>query len=126
MPLPGVDPAAADNAERALIAKVATAQVSVLERVVLRDVELALHERNQALATRDLLKLGAIEPARLAVREAQLQYEVGRSDLVSVITSRRELYDALERWTKAAIDVQRADAHLERFLLPESRQKGRR
>jgi outer membrane protein TolC len=126
MPLPGIDPAAADNAERHLQARIATANVGVLEQAILRDVEVSLHEREHALKTRDLLQQGSIEPAKIAAHEALLQYEAGRSDLVSVITSRRELYDALERWIQAAVDVQRADARLERFIVPESRQKGRK
>ena len=126
MPLPGVDPAAADNAERQLFAHVAYANVGIVEQAVLRDVEIALHEREHALRTRDLLKAGSIEPARLAVREAQLQYEAGRTDLVSVITARRELYDVLERWTRAAVDVQRSDARLERYFLSEATPKGKK
>jgi cobalt-zinc-cadmium efflux system outer membrane protein len=126
MPLPGVDPAAAENAERKLSAHIAKAKVTVLEQAVLRDVEVALHEREHALKTRDLLLHESIEPSKLAAHEARLQYEAGRSDLVSVITSRRELYDALEKWIRAAIDVQRADARLERYMDLSSQKKGQR
>lgn len=125
LPIPGIDPAAADNAERRLIANVARATVGITEQAILRDVEIALHEREHALRVRDLLRAGSIAPAERALREAELQYEAGRTDLVSVITSRRELYDALERWTKAAIDVRRAEATLQRFVALEPQQKGR-
>jgi cobalt-zinc-cadmium efflux system outer membrane protein len=124
MPLPGIDPAAADNAERSLAAHVAHSEVRVLEQAVLRDTELILHEREHALKTKNTLQAGTIEPAQLAAREAQLQYEAGRLDLVSVITTRRELYDALERWTVATVDVQRADAQLSRYYFVEARKGG--
>lgn len=126
MPLPGIDPAAVDNAERHLEAHVAASQVSVLEQAVLRDVELSLLEREHALTARELLLRESVVPSKLAAREALLQYEAGRSDLVNVITARRELYDALERWITAAIDVQRADARLERYLELDSQKKGRK
>jgi cobalt-zinc-cadmium efflux system outer membrane protein len=126
MPLPGIDPAAVDNAERNLEARVATSQISVLERAVVRDVEIALHEREHALHARDLLLRESVVPSKLAAREALLQYEAGRNDLVNVITARRELYDALERWITAAIDVQRADARLERYLELDPQKKGRK
>jgi outer membrane protein, heavy metal efflux system len=125
VPIPGVDPAAADNAERQLVAHLARASVGIAEQAILRDVEIALHEREHAIRVRDLLKAASIAPAERAAREAQLQYEVGRSDLVAVITARRELYDALERWTRAAVDVRRAEARLERYTAMELQQKGR-
>ncbi len=125
VPLPGVDPAAADNAERRLMANIARASVGITEQAILRDVEIALHEREHALRVRDLLRTGSIVPAERAVHEAELQYEAGRADLVSVITARRELYDALEKWTKAAVNVQRAEATLQRFTSPQLQQKGR-
>lgn len=115
MPLPGVDPAAAENAERNQLAQVARAHVGIAEQAVLRDVEIALHEREHALRVRALLKNGTIKPAERALREAELHYEAGRSDLLSVIAARRELYDALEKWTQAAVDVRRAEARLERY-----------
>jgi outer membrane protein, heavy metal efflux system len=125
VPLPGVDPAAADNAERQLTAHLARAAVGIAEQAILRDVEIALHEREHAIRVRDLLRLASIAPAERAAREAQLQYEAGRSDLVSVIAARRELYDALEKWTRAAVDVRRAEARLERYTAMELQQKGR-
>lgn len=126
MPLPGVDPAAAENAERHQMAELARAAVGIAEQAVLRDVEIALHEREHALRVRDLLKSGSIVPAESAAREAELHYEAGRSDLISVIAARRELYDALEKWTQAAVDVRRADARLERYIAMTFRQKGSR
>jgi outer membrane protein TolC len=99
--------------------------VGITEQAILRDVEIALHEREHALRVRDLLKTGSIVPADRAAREAQLHYEAGRSDLVGVITARRELYDALEKWTKAAIDVRRAESRLERYVAFGFQQKGR-
>jgi len=125
LPLPGVDPAAADNAERQLSANIARSAVGITEQAILRDVEIALHEREHAMRIRDLLRTGSIEPAERAVHEAELQYEVGRADLISVITSRRELFDALERWTRAAVDVRRAEATLQRYVALEPQQKGR-
>jgi outer membrane protein TolC len=125
MPLPGVDPAAADNAERQLMAQVARASVGITEQAILRDVEIALHEREHAVRVRNLLRVGSIAPAERAAGEARLHYQAGRSDLVSVIAARRELYDALEKWTRAAIDVWRAEARLERYVAMPHQQKGR-
>jgi outer membrane protein, heavy metal efflux system len=124
LPLPGIDPAAADNAERQLTAQAARASVAITEQAILRDVEIALHEREHALRVRDLLRTGSILPAERAVHEAELQYEAGRADLVGVITARRELYDALEKWTRAAIDVRRSEATLERYVAATSGAKG--
>jgi outer membrane protein TolC len=115
MPLPGVDPAAAENAERKLSAHLAVASVGVAEQAVLRDVEVALHEREHSTKVRNLLKSKSIAAAERAAREAELQYEAGRNDLVSVIAARRELFDALEKWTVAAVDVQRAEAQIARY-----------
>lgn len=125
LPLPGIDPAAADNAERQLLAHMARAEAGVTEQAVLKNVEIDLHEREHAIRVRDLLKTGSIEPAERAAREAELQYEAGRTDLVSVIAARRQLYDAHERWTQAATDVQRAEARLERYVAVTQLQKGR-
>lgn len=125
MPLPGIDPAAADNAERQFQSHVARSMVGITEQAVLKDVEIAIHEREHALRMRELLRTGSIEPAERAVHEMDLQYQAGRTDLVSVITARRELYDALERWTRAATDVQRAEATLERYVASTLQQKGR-
>jgi outer membrane protein TolC len=99
--------------------------VSITEQAVLRDVEIAIHEREHAWRVREQLRTGSIEPAEQALREAELQYEAGRTDLVSVIAARRELYDALERWTRAATDVHRAEAALERYVASTTQQKGR-
>jgi len=125
LPLPGIDPAAAENAELQLLAHMARAQTGVAEQAMLKNVEIDLHEREHAMRVRDLLKTGSIEPAERATREAELQYEAGRTDLVSVIAARRELYDAHERWTQAAADVQRAEARLERYVAVAQLQKGR-
>ncbi len=125
MPLPGIDPAAVENAERQLAARVTRAMAGITEQAVLKELELAIHEREHALRVRELLQRGSIEPAERALREAELQYGVGRTDLVNVITARRELYDALERWTRAAANVHRAEAALERFVAPSLRHEKR-
>ena len=49
------------------------------------------------------------------MREFQLQYEVGRIDLTTVLAARRELLNAQERWALAAGDVRRAEVKLLRF-----------
>lgn len=117
MPLPGIDPMAPENALRELDARLAQARLTVTERVLLRDLELAVHEREHAIRTRDVLLVGAIEPAVMAVRESRLQYEVGRSDITTVLAARRELARAREQWAASAADVRRAEARLLRWLV---------
>jgi outer membrane protein TolC len=115
VPLPGVDPFAADNAHRRMEADMARARVSVAEQAALKEVEIALHEREHALNLRELLRVGSIEPSIQAVREFQLQYEVGRIDLTTLLAARRELLNAQERWAFAAGDVRRAEVRLMRW-----------
>jgi len=115
LPFPGVDPFAADNALRRTEANMARARVSVAEQTALKEVEIALHEREHALELRESLREGTIEPSLQAVREYQLQYEVGRIDLTTLLAARRELLNAQERWAAAAADVQRAEVRLMRW-----------
>jgi outer membrane protein TolC len=115
LPLPGVDPFAADNAHRRIEADMARARARVGEQTALKEVEIALHEREHALNLRDSLRMGTLEPSGQAVREYQLQYEVGRIDLVTLLAARRELLNAQERWAQAAADVRRAEVRLMRF-----------
>jgi outer membrane protein TolC len=116
LPLPGVDPYAADNAHRTMEANLAKARAVVAEQAALRDVEIALHEREHALTVRESLQTGTVEPSRAAVREYQLQYEIGRIDLTTLLAARRELLSAQERWAMAAADVLRAEVKLLRWL----------
>jgi outer membrane protein TolC len=113
LPLPGVDPYAADNAHRRIKAEMARARVTIAEQNALKEVEIALHEH--ALNVRDSLRAGTIEPSMQAVREFQLQFEVGRIDLTTLLAARRELLTAQERWALAAGDVLRAEVKLMRF-----------
>ena len=115
LPLPGVDPFAADNSHRRIEAEMAHARALVAEQAALKEVEIALHEREHALTLRDSLQKGAIEPSERAVREYQLQYEVGRIDLTTLLAARRESLNAKERWAQAAADVRRAEVRLMRF-----------
>ena len=66
-----------------------------------------------------------VEPSLQAVREYQLQYEVGRIDLTTLLAARRELLNAQERWAAAAADVQRAEVRLMRWsdYLQSTREK---
>jgi len=116
VPLPGVDPHAAENAQRMLEANVAKARSTVAEQVALREVEIALHEREHALSLRESLLKGTVEPSQVAVREYQIQYEVGRIDLTTLLAARRELLSARERWAMAAADVLRAEVRLLRWV----------
>jgi cobalt-zinc-cadmium efflux system outer membrane protein len=118
VPLPGVDPYAADNAHRALEANLARARVTVAEHTAMREVEIALHEREHALELRESLLKGTVEPSEAAVREYQVQYEVGRIDLTTLLAARRELLSARERWALAAADVIRAEIRLLRWVDP--------
>jgi outer membrane protein TolC len=101
----------------------ARARVGVAEQSALKEVEIALHEREHALELRESLRRGTIEPSQQAVREYQLQYEVGRIDLTTLLAARRELLNAQERWAAAAADVQRAEVRLMRWSenIPMSR-----
>jgi outer membrane protein, heavy metal efflux system len=116
VPLPGVDPYAAENAQRMSEATVAKARSAVAEQVTLRDVEIALHEREHALSLRESLLKGTVQPSQAAVREYQIQYEVGRIDLTTLLAARRELLSARERWAMAAADVLRAEVRLLRWV----------
>lgn len=118
LPLPGVDPYAAENAQRVLEANLAKARSTVAEQAVLREVEIALHEREHALNLRDSLLKGTVEPSQAAVREYQIQYEVGRIDLTTLLAARRELLSARERWAAASADVIRAEVRLLRWIDP--------
>ncbi len=115
LPLPGVDPFAAENAHRSMEAEIARARVTIAEQTALKEVEIALHEREHALDVRESLQLGTIEPSLQAVHEFQLQYEVGRIDLTTLLAARRELLNAQERWALAAGEVQRAEVRLMRW-----------
>jgi cobalt-zinc-cadmium efflux system outer membrane protein len=116
VPLPGVDPYAADNAHRQLEANLAKARVSIAEQAAMRELEIALHEREHALELRESLLKGTVEPSATAVREYQLQYEIGRIDLTTLLAARRELLSARERWALAAADVIRAEIKLLRWV----------
>jgi cobalt-zinc-cadmium efflux system outer membrane protein len=118
LPLPGVDPYAADNAQRTLEANLAKAHTTVAEQAALREIEIALHEREHALNLRDSLLKGTVEPSQAAVREYQIQYEVGRIDLTTLLAARRELLSARERWAAASADVIRAEVRLLRWINP--------
>ena len=124
LPLPGVDPFAAENSHRRMEAELARARVAVAEQLALKEVEIALHEREHALTLRESLRIGTIEPSGQAVREFQLQYEVGRIDLVTLLAARRELLNAQERWAMAAADVRRAEVRLMRFTAEPSTVSG--
>ncbi len=118
LPLPGIDPYAADNAQRKLELNLARARSAVAEQLAIKEVEIALHEREHALALRDSLLKGTVEPSRAAVREYQLQYEFGRIDLTTLLAARRELLSARERWASAAAEVIRAEVKLLRWVAP--------
>ena len=57
-----------------------------------------------------------IGPAREALRQTLAQYEAGNGDTATVLSARRELLLAEERWAEAAADVRRADVRLMRLL----------
>ncbi len=116
LPLPGVDPYAADNAHRTMEANLAKARCAIADQAALKDVEIALHEREHALILRESLQKGAVEPSQAAVREYQIQYEIGRIDLTPLLAARREFLSAQERWAMAAADVLRAQVKLLRWL----------
>ena len=125
VPLPGVDPYATENAMRRSEADMARARVTVAEYGALKEVEIALHEREHALEVRESLRHGSIEPSTQAVREYQLQYEVGRIDLTTLLAARRELLNAQERWAAAAADVLRAEVKLMRWSVTTERSRAR-
>lgn len=114
--LPGVDPYGPDNAQRQLEANLARSRVALAEQTALKEVELALHEREHALKLRESLRKGSLEPSAAAVREYEVQYQVGRIDLTTLLAARRELLSAQERWAQAAADVIRAEIRLLRWV----------
>ena len=68
------------------------------------------------MSLRESLLKGTVEPSQVAVREYQIQYEVGRIDLTTLLAARRELLSARERWAMAAADVLRAEVRLLRWI----------
>ena len=114
-PLQIVNPNALEAAQARSEAAVARAQVSRARARLERDLRLALHERKHAREARDALATGAVVPAREALRQAKLQYEVGSAELPLVLGARRELDRAQERWAEAAADVRRSDVQLMRI-----------
>jgi len=116
VPLPLVDPARFDAARAATEADVARAEARYARTAVERDLGLALEEREHSREMRDVLKEGAVVPAREALRQALSQYEAGSGDSASVLMARRELLAAEEKWAFAAADVRRADVRLARLV----------
>ena len=116
VPLPFFNPAAFDGAHARADALVA--QAIAQEQRARLDTELliALHEREHARAVRDTLRDGALSPARTALDIASKQYAAGSAELPTVLSARRELLDAEQRWAEAVSDVRRADVRLARGL----------
>jgi outer membrane protein TolC len=116
VPLPLVEPARFDAARASADADVARAEARYARAEVERDLGLALEEREHTREMRDVLKDGAVAPAREALRQALSQYEAGSGDASTVLTARRELLAAEEKWAFAAADVRRADVRLGRLV----------
>lgn len=111
-PLPTANPAAFEAARLRANAASARAELARLRTEIELATRLAYHERYHARDTRNALWSGAVLPAREALREANRRYEAGEAELALVLTARRELSAAQERWTESAADVRRADVEL--------------
>jgi cobalt-zinc-cadmium efflux system outer membrane protein len=116
VPLPLVNPAAFDAARTRSDALVAEAEVDERRARLEADLRSALHEREHARAVRDVLRDGALLPARQALDIASKRYAAGSAELPVVLGARSELLDAEQRWAEAVADVRRADIRLARIL----------
>lgn len=115
-PLPLVNPGALESARAQAEARGQRAEAQHARATLAREIELGLHERQHARELRDALRGGVIGPAREALRQTLAQYEAGNGDTATVLSARRELLLAEERWAEAAADVRRADVRLMRLL----------
>ncbi len=111
-PLPVVNPKALETAEHLRAAAVANARWGRMSRRLKRALHLLFHEREHARITRDALATGAVEPARVAHREALSKYSSGKSNLGDVHVAQRNLLDAEERWLLAAADARASELRL--------------
>ncbi|MCC6903218.1 MAG: TolC family protein [Polyangiaceae bacterium] len=128
-PLPVVSPGALETARARSEAAVQRAEARHVRASLERELDLAVHERKHARELRDALREGVIGPAREALRQSLAQYEAGSIDTATVLSARRELLAAEERWAEAAADVRRADIRLMRLVGRDPRElgtKGRR
>jgi len=112
LPLPFVNPAAVDAARLQAEAMTAHAEVTRMRALLETELRISLHEREHSREARDVLREGAIAPAREALGLAEKQYAAGSVDLAVVIGAHRQLLDAEQRWAEAAASVKRADLRL--------------
>lgn len=112
VPLPVVNSHTFEVAEQRRTALVARAQVRREEARLRSRARVLFHELGHARSVRDALKRDALAPARLALKEALLRYQTGKTELSEVLTARRALMEVEERRLLAAADAQVAELRL--------------
>lgn len=116
MPLPFVNPNALDAARARAEALAAHAETTTVRAALDREIRIALHEREHSREARDVLRDGAIRPAREALVLVEKQYAAGAAPIDPVVAARRQLLEAEEKWAEAAAGVKLADIKLARAL----------
>ena len=114
LPIPIVTPGAFAAAQSRRQSARAGAERDRLRLEVERDVRMLVFERDNAKQEREILRQGAVVPAREALRIARERFAAGASDLVGVLNARRALMAAEIGWLEASARALRADALLAR------------
>lgn len=112
VPLPFFDPARYDTARQAMIAAAANGHAERVRAELVREIHVALHDREHTREVRAQLRGGVVEPLRDALRTAMTAYSAGTSDLGDVLLARRSTVAAEERLVVAMADVWRADVRV--------------
>jgi cobalt-zinc-cadmium efflux system outer membrane protein len=112
LPLPVVSANAFDRARQRAVADVVAAEVGIVRRELARDIRLALHEREHALAVLDAMLSGAQKPLAEAFRLARVGYDVGTLDISAVLLARQRLLAAEEQVLRSTAELERAEVRL--------------
>jgi outer membrane protein, heavy metal efflux system len=114
IPIPIVDAAAFETTRQEANQRTAESQVELSRAEAAKEIRLALHERRHWREVRDSLRSGALAAFDEAYRIASQQYEVGTSEIASVMLARQRLLGAQEQLAEVAARVLRADIALAR------------
>ena len=108
-PIPLFDAGGFETARQRATQKTAEAQVELTRAEAARDIRLALHDRHHFREVRDTLRDGALTAYRESFRMAEAQYEVGTTEIGTVILARQRLLGVQEQLAAVAARVERAD-----------------
>jgi len=108
-PVPLFDAGGFETARQRATQRTAEAQVELMRAEAARDIRLALHDRHHWREVRDAMRDGALTAYAESFRMAQAQYEVGTTEIGTVILARQRLLAVQEQLAQVAARVQRAD-----------------